>query len=249
MKLLKSDYLSELKAQIPQNKDSYMNNDIWIDSYFNLSVIDKESIDKPIELILPTEDNKFDYENIRLLYGALKDLSLSLASDERVWSYMTHITYWDYMRKRWPLEEVNEKNSKENYIKTHYFYGEKPRNRNGIARLWWIGHITYDDSLNNPFELTEFMLKQDQDLTRMIMESPTIARNKIAVKVILKSIIKLQSEIPNFNIRKFIRHAAKYFNYRGSVTLWDSLEPQDVEKAVEQMSNKWLSQNNLIATV
>lgn len=249
MKLLKSDYLSELKAQIPQNIDLYMKNDIWIDSYFNFSVTEKEAIDKPVELILPTKDNKFDYENIRLLYGSLKDLSLSLASDERVWSYMTHISYWDYMRERWPLEEVNENNSKENYIKTHYFYGEKPRNRNGIARLWWIGHVTYDDSLNDPFELTEFMVKQDQDLTRMIMESPTIARNKIAVKVILKSIIKLQSEIPHFNIRQFIRHAAKYFNYRGSVTLWDSLEHQDVEKAVEQMSNKWLAQNELISTM
>ncbi|WP_221568996.1 DUF6339 family protein [Alkalihalobacillus sp. TS-13] len=248
-KLLNSDFLSELKARIPQNLDYYYEDNIWLNSYFkSLEPLEKEFLIRPVDLqVQESKNDKLDFENIKLLYGALKDMSLSIAADERVWAYMTHITYWDYMKKRWPIENVTDKHSKENFIKTHYFYGEKPRNRNGLARLWWIGYVTYDENLEDKFELTEFMVKnQDQDLTRMIMETATIARNRTAVTVILKVIRNLQNSDPSFSVRSFIRDVAKYINFTGSVTLWDSLDYKEVEESVNSMSEQWIRKKSLI---
>ena len=31
---------------------------------------------------------------------------------------------------------------------------------NGIARLWWFAHFTIDESMENPYELTEMLFNK-----------------------------------------------------------------------------------------
>src|SRR5690349_2112760 len=53
-------------------------------------------IDKNFNL----DGDKSDLENSITLYNELS-LSESQAADRRLWMYLTHVQFWDYMRKRW----------------------------------------------------------------------------------------------------------------------------------------------------
>ena len=101
-----------------------------------------------------------DFENSVLLYDQLKHLNETEASDERLWVYLTHVTFWEYMRMRWPIENVDNPVSR---IRERYFMrgsSIESITRSGIARLWWYAHLTYDESRQNKYELTEVLLKR-----------------------------------------------------------------------------------------
>ena len=59
-----------------------------------------------IELLIPEKQGtETDLENCTRIYNAMKNLNIQTATEERVWAYLTHNVFWDYMRKRWPVED------------------------------------------------------------------------------------------------------------------------------------------------
>jgi len=70
------------------------------------------------------------------------------------------VTFWDYMRKRWPVDEADKPI---NRISDRYFLTTtslESLTRNGISRLWWYGYLTHDANRSNPWELTETLLSR-----------------------------------------------------------------------------------------
>ncbi|MEV2908009.1 DUF6339 family protein [Paenibacillus larvae] len=56
--------------------------------------------------------------------------------------------FLDNMRKRWPVESYLDKDKPEEAIKERYFLmanRDRALIRNGIARLWWYGYVSYDE--------------------------------------------------------------------------------------------------------
>ena len=93
-----------------------------------------------------TPDNKNDLkdgENSKIVYEALRYLTLQQATDERIWAYMTHVELPDYVRARWPIDKAKVDSGKYTYIVSHYFVrGNRGLVRdNAISRLWWMGYI------------------------------------------------------------------------------------------------------------
>ena len=120
------------------------NTGIFIDETFNL------------------DSKKSDFVNSKALYEELKDINETQASDERFWVYLTHVVFWKYMRERWPLEKA-EAGKEIGRVKRRYFLRTpniETLTRNGISRLWWYAHLTYDKNRSNPYELTEVLLKR-----------------------------------------------------------------------------------------
>lgn len=110
-----------------------------------------------------------DLENTKILFSAFSNLTPAQASDKRLWTYLTHITFWDYMRRRWPIEGLE---NPVNRIRDRYFMKTtslESLTRNGISRLWWYGYLTHDAIRSNPWELTEVLLSR-ADLTVGITE-------------------------------------------------------------------------------
>lgn len=103
---------------------------------------------------------KSDLENSILLYNELM-LNETQASDPRLWTYLSHVVFWKYMRKRWALEDVRKNDNPLSRIIDRYLL-INPRleslTRNGISRLWWYAHLTKDDSRKDSFELTKVLL-------------------------------------------------------------------------------------------
>lgn len=82
-----------------------------------------------------------DTLNAVKVYEYLGPMNRTQAADPRLWTTLTHTTFWDYCRRRWPA-----KGKDSNYILEHWF--ERPGGglgalrRNAISRLWWAAHLT-----------------------------------------------------------------------------------------------------------
>ncbi|MCY8466770.1 DUF6339 family protein [Bacillus atrophaeus] len=238
---LKDEILGNLKADIVKNISYYKQDEVWLQEYLNHEF--PSGVAK-IELLIQDENNeKLDYDNAVLLFNALAELTPAEASKENLWVFLTHVSCWEYMRKRWPVNGQNDLEKAINFVKNRYFFGQKPYSRNGIARLWWFGYITHDPDLEDPYELTKIMLQnQDQDVSRMIAESPNILRNKNAVRIVLRTLQRMQENSEKtFSKRTFIRYAAIYLNYRGGVTVLTALNDEEMKLVVEELIKNWPS--------
>ncbi len=97
---------------------------------------------KPVELDPPAEGeipNGADRQALEF-YKSFEGLTPRLATDERLWAWMTHFRLHSYGLKRWRRPaNVNLKN----YIRSHWFVSGSADafwRHNTASRTWWIAH-------------------------------------------------------------------------------------------------------------
>ena len=112
-------------------------------------------------------------------------------------------------------------------IKAHYFFGFGARrslSRNALARLWWIGRLTYDDSRPDPYELTKFVCENADHALHIIerntSNSPTI------IRAFVSAILTARTEGLNINTDT-VGELSKYLNLLGGTYILDCL-PYDL---------------------
>ena len=188
-------HLDRLRQNIVPNAKHYTGKEQWVADYFGADEWSLQSsidIPDPLSLALPTlKGELLDLENTKILYTALKHLSPVQASDERLWAYLTHVSFWDYMASRWPAGQYEGKARFAEVIQERYFFmSDRPRSlvRNGIARLWWYGYTTYDANREDPFELTAVLLK-NLDVAQSILER-AFSRNLKVVHAVLSTLLE-----------------------------------------------------------
>ena len=234
---LKQNSLDRLQTNINSNLHRYTENSPWLTAYFSGSAWLQESnlIEAPgFQLDLPISKTELrDLENTRAVYTALRHLTPLQASDVRLWAYMTHVTHWEYMRKRWPVEQYHgKKNLRDNIQERYFFMPNKSRAliRNGMARLLWYGHCSYDETRQDPFELTTALLK-NLDVTQSILER-AFSLNTNVTKTMLAVLLEREKNGKAFYIRNKVRDLAKYMVQIGGVTIIDALEEPDLRELV-----------------
>lgn len=87
--------------------------------------------------------------NARMIFSDIGPRDRVFASDPRLWTYLALVTHRDFMSKRWSLpDEDFTSNLQRRWLVPQM----NARNlvRHGIARLWWIPFLTYDDNLEHP---------------------------------------------------------------------------------------------------
>ena len=232
MKYLKSTFLEQLKHDVPRNVDFYSSPAPWLETYAKSQRYALETnlrLPPNFKLHPPTADGeRRDIENVRLVYDALRDLTPVQASDPRFWTFLTHITFWEYMRARWDVNSVKDEQKVE-YILGHYFVrtgSSRSLIRNGIASLWWYGYLTYDPERRNPYELTSILLKK-LDIARNLLER-NLGRNRL----ILHSFLEFLLEHPEMTDagnqgRKAVRSLVKSMNVQGGVCILDDLNRRE----------------------
>ena len=163
-----------------------------------------------------------DFENSKALYENL-ELNETQASDKRLWTYLTHVRFWNYMHSRWPLDG-SEKNL--DRIKSRYFIDTVnigTLTRNGISRLWWYSHLTLDRSRKNHYELTDVLLSR-QDIVVGIFE-----RTFGSIKEVRTAILEYLRDNPEIkNNEKKTRELLKFINLVGGVKNLSMLKTSDV---------------------
>ncbi|AQQ55606.1 DUF6339 family protein [Planococcus lenghuensis] len=236
----------ELQQQIEENTDLYYSDNSWLAEELGIKERNRAN------LIVSNESNPSldDLENAIKLHKTYIDLPYSLASDGNFWSLLAHTEYWDYMRARWPVEKARKDQLM--FIGRRYFFKEKGRARNGLARLWWFAELSYEGDSEDPYHFTRLML-QDQDLAGQIIENAHLSRNRFALKALfnlLNYISEQESagrikELTGEMRRKLIREAAQYLNLTGAVELWDILSIDEAGKKLEQWVDKYLDKLNM----
>lgn len=167
-------------------------------------------------------------ENVKRIYGNLRFLSDSQASDERFWAGLCLGPFWDYVKYRW---DINKKCTVGN-VQQHFFFGFGARRsltRNALSRLWWIGRLTYDEKRSDPWELTKFVC-ESSDYIMHILERNT-SNNPSIIRPFLSAIIEAKAQgLPiDTNI---VGELAKYLNLLGGIYILDCLPEQRIHDKI-----------------
>lgn len=162
-----------------------------------------------------------DLENIKRVYNHMKSLSDSQASDERIWAAYSLSEELVYMRYRWGLGGESD-------LKNRYLFNysiQRSLFRNGISRLWWIGRATYDESREDPYELTKFICN-DQDYIENIC-GRNIFNNPVISKATLSALVVSENNGVIIN-RHVVREIGKYMNLLAGTYILDALDYDEV---------------------
>ncbi len=235
--VFRNPFVRTLLSNIGSNLDKYRRNDKWVLELVPQSTRDlptRIEIKSPLVLDDPEDNNLKDLENAIRVHKALNQLTPLQARDPRLWTRLAHVDCWQYMRKRWPLERFgvdSEKGSR--FIAARYFISQTDSRalmRNGIARLWWTAHMSYDPLRKNSYELTSVLL-YTLDITQQIMER-NMGRAPVIVTGFLEFLMQNKDKVlvTGDQGRDRVRRLAKFLNLYGGVCLLDCLTQTDIIK-------------------
>lgn len=229
LKYMRLSALTTLQDEVPNTLPLYEKKTPFVDGFFgksNYALESKLEISSHLKLEEPRgKQDLRDFENTRIIYEAFKHLTPLQASDARLWTYLTHVTFWEHMRRRWPVEEKKPE-EQINYVKAHYFVETQASRmliRNGLANLWWYGYLTYDSDREDPYALTRVLLSK-LDVASSLLER-TLGRNRN----VLHACLEVVMEHPDIAKRDLIRALVRELNFYGGVSILDHLAKAEIK--------------------
>ena len=158
----------ELKNKFLQNANIFIG-DIPVLKNPKRNLINSLLIGKSVD----SDHTEYDFDNSISLFESMK-LNRVQACDERLWSYLCHGPYYNYVKNRYKpnrngqISEVNkfyDYNEKDQgtvrrYLKNRFFTGSDNRTlrRNGVALLWWAAELTH-----SPWDRWDDIEKKSKD--------------------------------------------------------------------------------------
>lgn len=232
LQILDIDCLALLrdKACIDASLNKYINhqNNNWLNEVCDKSpFINTKYIDLP-EIVFDTSAEKpddTDFENVKRVYGALKFLSDSNASEERLWAAMCLGPGYRYVQYRWPVK------TSENVLQ-HFYYGYGGRRsltRNAIARLWWIGRLTYDKDRKDPYELTRFVCSAADYIMHFIERNTS--NNLHVLRPVIEAILEAREKGYDVNTDD-AGTLSKYLNILGGMYILDAMPEEWIKNKI-----------------
>lgn len=154
LKIFRNAFVNELRNEITKNMDFYKG--IKPMEFLEEHMLQSNKVN--IDEVAPTLGTNVadDIDNAIKIYEYLS-LDETQASDARLWTYLTHVTFKDYVISRWPVSKENPETS---ILNRWFLLGGSARSlrRNAISRLWWAVHLTVA-----PWENTYFACLENSD--------------------------------------------------------------------------------------
>jgi hypothetical protein len=224
-------FLAKLKNAVSNSINRYTSNENWAqklasgERFFRETGIQFEAY-KPLSV--PGDDDYSESENAIRVFRSLGSVSPTQAIDERLWVYMTHIIWWDYMVKRWPVDLGDTDKAKRVVLRRFFVQGRglRPLALNGISRLWWAAYLTYDSGRNDPYELTRVFMSRTDIATGLLERS--MGKNRNILCSFVEFLRDHMDEIEEVwsgsgGPGKAIQHMARELNRRGGVVVLDAI--------------------------
>lgn len=230
LKFIKENNLNIIKSNLELvYSDVFINKTKTLNDMLNSEFLQESNVETKkftLDLSSPqNRSNETDYNNIKIVYDNLKFLSDSQASDERIWAAYTFGEHFDYMSYRWPLINVE-------VLSNRYLFGysiQRSLFRNGIARLWWIGRVTYNENYENPYELTEFICKNQNYIESICGRN--IFNNRDICHTLLKVLYDAEKNSIKVN-SDTIKSVTKSINLIGGTYLLDTFSENELYKKI-----------------
>lgn len=167
-----------------------------------------------------------DFEVATYLHNNL-NISPQLASDEHLWTYLSHGPLLKYVQTRWPI------NTEKNYIDhilDHWFVNNQSRiMRNALASLWWSVEISKLDE-EDPYRLTKVLFS---NYTLRVVSLVQVLRSRKVLRGILEWFYQNGTE--QMEVRgAFI---AKYLNQLASMKQLTILDYTDIVKLINEVKD------------
>ena len=169
-----------------------------------------------LECMIPTTEG--DYMSAVALYDAYKDLKPLQAINAQFWESLALTDLFPYMQKRWGL---NAKEDLKKNILNHFTFKSHGMMRQGLAGLWWLVHLSIDETRDNKYELTEYLFK-NYTLRFVRFGVGKVIQHKEASIGILQYIKDHEKEIPS--LENVTHGLTSYFNKLGAVKQLTSLD-------------------------
>lgn len=236
---IKKDALDTLRGNLKTNARKYMNpTNEWIVDFFDgeSPFVEYKKEVENLKLDMSSDrPNTTDLENVKRIYNAMKMLSETDATDERLWAGLAHGQLWEFMRYRWQydIEVPVARNIETRYM---FGYGIRASNyRNTLSKLWWVGRLTYDEHRTNSYELTDVLSRDfttrvnDLLYSNMYSANPTICRSFL-------SAIKFHEDRGASINGDVFRKATQYLNVLGGMYILDYFEEKElIDKIINEV--------------
>lgn len=177
-----------------------------------------------------------DLENCKILYGNLKNISESQASDERLWAGLCHTVFYRYVIDRWDYRTKKQKTVDEDagILISHFFFSESTRRgffRNTLAKYWWVGHAVYQENSGNKYELLDW-LGPENFYTKIhgLFYNYTFSSNANIVKGICKGWKMFSDKGIKLSVPDYFRPALQNLNALGGGILLDVLSDEEIKE-------------------
>lgn len=233
-KVFKHSYMDELRKNI--HISDYQGESF---PYDPSKVKSLANVYKP-EGLLERLDPEDDFTSAIEIFKAYDSVTPLLASLPDLWVYLAHVDLFPYVQKRWP--KVLDGSADEQYVLNHW-HENSHFMRTSFAGLWWHVFLTYDESRNNPYELTEVLFKS-QDFRTLRFGELGLIRHKPAMIGVLEYLIENNEIMRNaFDARgQFI---SRYFNLIGGTKPLAYMDKQFFKNKLEKIKDKLLLINSI----
>jgi len=245
--IFKSTLVNALRSSVRMNLNKYLQNDTWVAEVSTKSARDMVTgveVTEPICLHSPEDGDLKDTANAIGFHKTLRHLTPLQARDPRLWTRMSHVDFWQYMRQRWPAEKhMTNPDRAVRFVESRYFIPQSQSRallRNGIARLWWTAQLSHDPDRDNPYELTAVLLST-LDITQQIVERGIGRANNI-IRGFLEFLLRNRSILltGGDKNRTRIRRLAKHLNMHGGVCVLDLLSHSEVMDLLDKELSRML---------
>jgi hypothetical protein len=196
----------------------------------------------PLEDLICNNDIESEVENSLLVWRALQNIPASLATENRFWSFLTHIHCFEYTRKRWPQTIDEELTTAVKQIKKHFFaLGTGGyRDDNSVSRLWWNAYIAKKLRPMNIKSALELIVKK-ADIRSGLIERPLSFYRPNLSKAILAKLDKDELiSSKEINFREFM----KQINLFGGGVLFECMDSVQCNIFVDNCWNQALHNLN-----
>lgn len=236
-RFLKLAALDDLRGNVPRNLASYRAGEFaWLGAdpahWFEVDVDLKEEL--LWRLRAPDGEALFEKENCALLYRAMERVTPYQARDERLWTYLTHVTLLGYSRQRWPIPADDEAAAV--HVRKHFFAREKRQveRDNAASRLWWMSHLCARARELDLEQSLETLLFRS-DVRANIIERPTSSQcTEVFAAIVRRLSLSLAGEKALFE-RTVFRQFMREINSVGGFKLLDCLSAQQVEAIIDEI--------------
>lgn len=228
--ILRDSTVASLRDAIRDNLERYRERDfsfLTLDPSLRLELPIAANDAALVQLKMPSGDQLYEVENCMAVHQYLQGLSPYDARDERLWCYLTHTVFLEYVRARWPIPADDEKAV--SYIETHFFArtNRQVERDNAVSRLWWMTHLcTRVDGVSQRVALEAFLYRAD--VRANIIERPTVAQSSSVFSVILKALVASMSGQKALFERSTFREVMIELNSIGGFRLLDVLPEAEV---------------------
>src|ERR1700694_4025030 len=194
LQFLSRESTDRLANNVADNLEAYRRGETAVLVTTSDCRVSRLDVPDPPTLLTDEGECKPDIECTKQIHQWLSSLSPVQAADARLWVFLSHTVYSEYVHKRWGSGLARAEKPQDVVIDRWFFRGEGARTKmhNGISRLWWFGHVTRDLG-NNAFELTETLLSL-QDIQTAILER-SLGRCRPVVKAVLQALRKYWDQL------------------------------------------------------